>query len=101
MAETGRSTAKPALPWLEILAGLVLLPAFWVSTLLAAMALLPGAIFPRFQLLVQVACLPPAVTLAWLSVRRAPPLLLTVLIAVVLVLYLAALYLTAALPGRA
>jgi len=100
MAATGRSTARPALPWLEILAGLALLPAFWLSALLAAMALLPTALYPRVQLLVQLSCLPLAAALTWFSVRRAPPLLLMVLIPVLLVLYVVVFYFAATLLGR-
>src|SRR5262249_28073288 len=99
MAATGRSIARPALPWLEVLAGLVLLPAFWVSALFVMMALLPAAIFPRFQLLVQMTCLAPAAAMAWLSVRRAPSLLLA--IPLLLVLYSIVIYFATALAGRA
>jgi hypothetical protein len=86
--------------WLKMLAGVVLLPGFWVSILFAAIAILPASIFPRSQVLVQVASLLPAGALAWLTVRRAPSLLLVLLIPLLLVLYLIALDLMANLPGR-
>ena len=94
----GTSTARP---WLKILAGVVLLPGFWVSVVLAVVAILPSAILPRFQLLVQLASLLPAGVLAWLAVRRAPALLLAILIPVLLALYFIALNLMAALPSQA
>lgn len=100
--ETTQSPPAPraARLWLKVLAGVALLPGFWVSVVLAVVAILP-AIFPRFQLLVQLASLLPAGVLAWLTVKRAPALLLAILIPVLLALYFIALNLMANLPGRA
>ena len=83
---------------LRILAGVVLLPAFWVSVVLAVVAVLPAALSPRFQVPVQVACVLPAAVLAWFAVRRAPARLLALLIPAMLVLYFLALALLAKLP---
>lgn len=89
-------TAEPLR--LRILAGVVLVPAFWVSVVLAVAAVLPTALSPRFQVPVQVACVLPAAALAWFAVRRAPARLLALLIPGMLVLYFLALALLAKLP---
>jgi len=96
----GPPAPRAAQPWLRILAGVVLFPGFWVSVVLAVAAILP-ATFPRLQLLVQLTAILPAGALAWLAVRRAPALLLAILIPVLLALYFIALNLMANLPGRA
>ena len=96
----GSAVAKTARPWLKVVAGVVLLPAFWISLIFAAVASLPPAVFSRFHVLVQVAALLPAGVLAWLAVRRAPTLLLALLMPVLLVLYVVALNLMAFLPGQ-
>jgi hypothetical protein len=83
---------------LRFLAGVVLLPGFWVSVVLAVVAVLPAGLSPRFQVPVQVACVLPAAALAWFAVRRAPPRLLALLIPAMLVLYFLALALLAKLP---
>ncbi len=100
--ETTQGPPAPgaAQPWLKILAGVVLFPGFWASVVLAVAAILP-AVFPRLQLLVQLTAILPAGALAWLAVRRAPPLLLAILIPVLLALYVIALALMANLPSQA
>ena len=87
--------------WLRVLAGVVLVPGFWMSVVLALVAILPTAVFPRFQMPVQVACVLPAGALAWFAVRRAPARLLALLIPVMLALYFLALALMANLPTQA
>jgi len=96
--ETQGSAWRRAPLWLRIAASVVLLPGFWTSVLFAAIALLPASLFPRLQIFVQVVSLLPAAALAWLTVRRAPTLLLAILIPVLLVLYILALNLMAKLP---
>src|SRR3989337_2443552 len=73
----GPPAPRAAQPWLKILAGVVLSPGFWVSVVLAVVAILP-AILPRMQLVVQLTAILPAGALAWLAVRRAPALLLVI-----------------------
>lgn len=100
-ATTQDLVLKAAPLWLRLLAGVVLVPAFWVSVALAVIAVLPAAVFPQFQVPVQVACVLPAGALAWFAVRRAPARLLALLIPVMLVLYFLALSLMANLPTQA
>jgi hypothetical protein len=94
------TATKTARPWLRVVAGVILLPAFWISVIFAAVAILPAAVFSRFHQPLQWAALLPAGVLAWLAVRRAPALLLALLIPVLLVLYVVALNLMAFLPGQ-
>jgi hypothetical protein len=97
MREPSAPSSAPL--WLKILAAAVMLPGFWVSILFAVLILMPTVNFPQFQLLMQIASLPPAGVLAWLAVRRAPAYLLAVLIPVLLALYFATLGLVAMLPA--
>lgn len=101
MTATQDPVLRSAPLWLRVLAGVVLVPGFWVSVVLAAVAVLPAASFPRFQMPVQVASVLPAAALAWFAVRRAPARLLAVLIAVMLAIYFLALTLMANLPTQA